>query len=209
MTQRPAPTSGALSAPVYNIVGETVALGPGTRDELIDLFYRGDNDFAVTILAGDPLIPRQREVFEAEYDRDAKESHPHWVGFIIYELATGASFGGISLRDIDLTKGSAELGISIGRTDYWGRGFGTEAITLILDYGFTVMGLHNVMLTTYAYNERALRSYRKVGFTEFGRRREAMRIGDQRYDIVYMDLLRADFRSPYKPVVPLPAEAAD
>ncbi|MDE3228804.1 MAG: GNAT family N-acetyltransferase, partial [Chloroflexota bacterium] len=116
---------------------------------------------------------------------------------------------GISLRDIDLTKGSAELGISIGRKDCWGRGFGTEAITLILDYGFAVLGLHNVMLTTYAYNERALRSYRKIGFTEFGRRREAMRIGEQRYDIVYMDLLRAEFRSPYKPVVPLPGESAE
>lgn len=209
MKQRPAPTNGAQPAPVYNIIGETVALGPGNRDELIDLFYRGDNDFAVTILAGDPLAPRPREAFEAEYDRDAKERHPHWISFLIYELATGVPFGGVGLRDIDLTTGSAELGISIGRKDYWGRGFGTEAITLVLDYGFTVLGLHNVLLTTYAYNERALRSYRKIGFTEFGRRREAMRIGDRRYDIVYMDLLRAEFRSPYNPVVPLPDEAAD
>lgn len=209
MKQRSTPASDTQPTPVYNIIGETVALGPGSREEQIELFYRGDNDFAITILAGDPLIPRQREAFEAYYDRDAKESHPNWVGFLIYELSSGVPIGGISLRDIDLTIGIAELGISIGRKDYWGRGFGTEAITLLLDYGFTILGLHNVLLTTHAFNERALRSYRKVGFREIGRRREAMRIGDQRYDIVYMDLLRAEFHSPYKPVVQQPSMSAE
>jgi RimJ/RimL family protein N-acetyltransferase len=190
--------------PVFNIVGEKVALGPGTRTEQIELFYRGDNDFEVTIFAGDPLWPRQREAFEADYDRQAKEPHPDWVGFLIYDRATDTPIGGIGLRDIDLTMGTAELGISLGRKDYWGKGFGTEAITLMMDYGFTVLGLHNVMLTTTAYNERAIRSYLKVGFREFGRRRESRRVGDRRFDTVYMELLRSKFHSPFKPVVTLP-----
>ncbi len=190
--------------PVYNIVGEKVALGPGSRDEQIELFYRSDNDFSVTLLAGDPLRPVPHEQFEADYDRQAKEPHPSWLGFLIYDRATSLPIGGVSLRDIDLTTGIAELGISIGRKEYWGKGFGTEAVTLLLDYGFTVLGLHNVLLTTYAYNERALRSYLKVGFREIGRRREAQRLGDQRYDIVYMDLLRSEFHSSFAPVVALP-----
>ena len=190
--------------PVYNITGEKVALGPGSREEQIELFYRGDNDFTITIFAGDPMWPRQREAFEAEYDRDAKESHPHWVGFLIYDRATDSPIGGIGLRDIDLMMGVAELGISIGRKDYWGKGFGTEAITLMMDYGFTVLGLHNIMLTTASYNERAIRSYLKVGFREFGRRSGSRRIGDRRYDTVYMELLRSEFHSPYRPVVELP-----
>ncbi len=207
MVQAPSntPSSGGdRPKPVYNIVGEKVALGPGSREEQVELFYRGDNDYAVTVFAGDPLWPRAREAFEADYDRFAKEPHPDWVGYLIYDRSTDTPIGGVSLRDIDLTVGVAELGISIGRKEYWGRGFGTEAITLLLDWGFTVLGLHNVMLTTKAYNERALRSYRKVGFREFGRRREAQRLGDRRYDIVYMDLLRSEFRSPFKPAVPLP-----
>jgi RimJ/RimL family protein N-acetyltransferase len=190
--------------PLYNIVGDKVALGPGAREEIIELFYRGDNDFEVTMLAGDPLWPRSREAFEAEYDRNAREPHPSWVGFIIYDRATDTPIGGISLRNLDLAIGVGEMGISIGRKDYWGKGFGTEAISLILDYGFTVLGLHNIMLETYAYNERAMRSYLKIGFREFGRRREAQRLGDRRYDIVYMDLLRSEFHSPFKPVVTLP-----
>ncbi len=207
MTQRmsqPQRNDADRPQPVYNIVGDKVALGPGTRDEQIELFYRGDNDFEVTIFAGDPLWPRQREAFEAEYERDAKQEHPHWVGFLIYDRATDSPIGGLGLRDIDLMMGVAELGISIGRKDYWGKGFGTEAITLMMDYGFTVLGLHNIMLTTASYNERALRSYLKVGFREFGRRSGSRRIGDQRYDTVYMELLRSAFHSPYKPVVTLP-----
>lgn len=198
-------TGDNRSRPVYNIIGDKIALGPGSRDEIVELFYRGDNDFEVTLLAGDPLRPRAREAFEAEYDRDAKEPHPHWIGYIIYDRATDTPVGAVGLRNIDLTTGIAELGISIGRKDYWGRGFGTEAIALTLDYGFTVMGLHNVMLETYAYNERAIRTYLKLGFREIGRRREAQRIGARRYDIVYMDLLRAEFHSPFRPVVTLPS----
>lgn len=198
------PANDQPRRPVYNIIGEKVALGPGTREEQVELFYRGDNDFEVTLLAGDPLWPRQREAFEADYERQSKEPHSDWVGFLIYDCATDTPFGGVGLRDIDLKVGIAELGISIGRKDYWGKGLGTEAITLIVDYGFTVLGLHNIMLSTYAYNERAMRSYQKVGFREFGRRRQAQRIGDQRYDIVYMDLLRSEFHSPLKPVARLP-----
>ncbi|HEX8981461.1 MAG TPA: GNAT family protein [Ktedonobacterales bacterium] len=190
--------------PVYNIVGAKVALGPGTREENIREFYRAENDFGTAILSGDPMRPRERARYEADYDRYSKESHPDWVSFIIYDRATGTAIGGLGLRHIDLAKGLAEVGIIITRKDYWGGGYGTEALTLVLDYGFTVLGLHNVLLETYAYNERALRSYRKVGFKEIGRRRQAQRIGDKRYDTVFMDILRTEFQSPFPPVVPLP-----
>lgn len=198
------PQTASAALPVYNIVGDKVALGPGTKAEIVELFYRGDNDFEVTLLAGDPLAPRAREAFEADYDRDAKEPHPHWIGFIIFDRATATPIGGLGIRDIDFTKGIAELGISIGRKDYWGKGFGTEAISLMLDYSFTVLGLHNIQLSTYAYNERAMRSYLKVGFREIGRRRQAQRIGAKRYDVVYMDILSEEFHSAFKPVVQAP-----
>ena len=85
------------------------------------------------------------------------------------------------------------MGVGIGEHDCWGKGYGTEATRLILDYAFTVLGLHNVMLRVFSYNERAIRSYRKVGFKEMGRRRQAQRIGGQTYDVVYMDCLATDF----------------
>lgn len=207
MAQRTSPSQRHTADrphPVYNIIGDHVALGPGSREEIVEMFYHSDNDFEVAMLAGDPLRPRAREQFEADYERDIKDGDAHSVTFVIYDRAADDPIGVVGLRNMYLTVGAAELGISIGRKDYWGRGFGTEAVTLVLDYGFTVLGLHNVLLCTYAYNERAIRSYRKVGFREIGRRREAHRLGDRRYDIVYMDILRSEFHSPFKPVVTLP-----
>ena len=52
-----------------------------------------------------------------------------------------------------------------------GRDFGTEATKLLLDYAFTVLGVHNVWLDTPAYNAGAIRAYEKAGFREIGRRR--------------------------------------
>ena len=197
-------SEGATPAPVYNIVGDKVALGPGERDQVIAANYAHDNDFEITVLAGDPLWPRSRDEIEAEYDEYAKKRDRRWVGFTIYDRATATPIGGLGLRDIDWPAGCATLGVSLYRKDYWSKGYGTEAMMLLLDYGFTVLGLHNVMLETYAYNERSLAAYRKVGFKEIGRRREAQRLGDKRYDVVYMDILRTEFHSPLKSVIPLP-----
>jgi RimJ/RimL family protein N-acetyltransferase len=192
------------STPIYNMVGEKVALGPGERDEEIALWHASDNDFGVTMFAGDPLWPRARAVTEAEYDERAKQKDNHFAGFMIYEKATATPIGGLGLRDIDWARGIATLGIAITRKEYWGKGYGTEAIFLLLDWAFTTQGLHNVMLETFAYNERAIASYRKVGFKEIGRRRESQRLGNRRYDEVYMDILASEFHSPYKPVIELP-----
>jgi RimJ/RimL family protein N-acetyltransferase len=202
----PRPKSADTSTPttIYNIVGDKVALGPDEREQTIASYYAHDNDFEITMLAGDPLWPRTRAEIEAEFDENAKKQDRRWVGFTIYDRATATPIGGLGLRDIDWIIGCATLGISLYRKDYWGKGYGTEAMTLLLDYAFTALGLHNVMLDTYAYNERSIRAYRKVGFKEIGRRREAQRLGDQRYDVVFMDILRTEFHSPLKPVIPLP-----
>jgi len=66
----------------------------------------------------------------------------------------------------------------------------------MLDYGFNGLGLHNIMLTAFSFNERGLRAYTRAGFREIGRRREAFRLGGDAYDVVYMDCLATGFESP-------------
>ena len=77
-----------------------------------------------------------------------------------------------------------------------GRGYGTEATRLMLDYAFTVLGLYNVMLRVYAYNPAALSAYEKAGFREFGRRRQCRVFAGQRWDEIFMDCLASEFSSP-------------
>ncbi len=189
--------------PIINIIGEKVALGPMHKG-IIPLFEKWDNDFAVSIMSGDPLRPVTRENIEADYERHSKEGHQYAVDFAIYEYATMRLIGSTSLRHINYVHGNADFGIYIGEKDCWGKGYGTETTILILNYGFTVLGLHTILLSTYGYNERAMRAYKRAGFREMGRWREAARVGDRRYDIVFMDCLSTEFSNPLKPVIELP-----
>ena len=78
-----------------------------------------------------------------------------------------------------------------GRSDR--AGYGTEATRLTLDYAFTALGLHSVLLKVYAFNLAGLRTYQKAGFREIGRRREAHHMGGRLWDVILMDCLATDF----------------
>lgn len=114
----------------------------------------------------------------------------------IVDIKTDQLLGSCGLHDIDLINGSAQFGIFIGDKNYHGKGYGTEATQLILDFGFNVMNLYNIYLSVYSYNESAIKSYLKAGFKEIGRRRKARYINGTRYDIVFMDIIRDEFESP-------------
>lgn len=190
--------------PILNILGDKVALGP-MHKKLIPDIVRWENDFAVTLMSGNPIGPVSPESVEAEFERDIKEANP-WRGieFAIYERATLRCIGRTGLRHINKTHRNAEFGIMIGEKDCWGKGYGTETTILVLDYAFTVLGLHNILLSTYGYNERAVRAYTRAGFRVIGRQREAARQGNQVYDIIIMDCLATEFRNPLKRVIELP-----
>jgi RimJ/RimL family protein N-acetyltransferase len=84
------------------------------------------------------------------------------------------------------------LGIFIGQKEYWGKGYGEEACRLICRYGFDHLNLENIILRVYAYNEKAIACYKKVGFREIGKRRSAKKILRKRHDVLFMDLLPGD-----------------
>lgn len=189
--------------PVLNIIGDKVALGPVEKSMIPD-FVRWENDFAVTVMSGDPLRPLSRAQVEERFARASKEDYPRSVDFAIYERASMRCIGSAGLRHINKTHRNAEYGITIGEKDCWGKGYGTETTILILDYAFTVLGLHNVLLRASGYNERAIRAYTRAGFRFMGRQREAVRLGNQVYDIIFMDCLATEFRSSLRRVVDLP-----
>lgn len=197
------PSAPGMQQPPLNIIGEKVALGPFHRD-LIPFLYRWLNDFEVAILSGDWLRPATMESVEAEYASDIKNERRDRVNFLIYERATMRLIGLTELRRIDQGNRTATFGIFIGEKDCWNKGYGTETTTLMLDYGFTILGLHNIMLDTYSYHASALRAYTRAGFRLIGRRREAYRWGNRLYDQVFMDCLATEFQRPSKPILELP-----
>jgi RimJ/RimL family protein N-acetyltransferase len=103
--------------------------------------------------------------------------------------------GTCALSQLDADNGSALFHITIGEPDAWGHGYGTEATRLMVDHAFGALGLHRVGLTVFSFNERAIRSYRSVGFVVEGRAREAIWRDGRWWDEIAMSVLDADWEA--------------
>lgn len=178
---------------VINITGKRVGLGP-LRRELIPLYVRWRNDFVVQRTFGDPPVPVTLDERTRWFEEQERSEDSHW--FTIYQLDPFRPIGTTDLFAINQRYATAQFGMLIGQEDARGIGLGTEVVCLMLDYAFTALGLHNVMLTVSEYNLAGRRAYERAGFKEMGRRREADSIGGRRYDEIYMDCIATEFESP-------------
>lgn len=185
-------------APIVNLVGDLVALGP-LHEGLIDLMTAWDNDFATSVISGDDLKPYAPTAVRSAVEAMLTGGRDGWYGFAVYERATNRPIGHVNLRDVNTIHRTAEIGVLIGARDCRGKGYGTEVVRLLLDFAFNGLNLHNVWLDTLSINPSAVASYRRAGFREIGRRREAYRVGRQTYDIILMDCLATDFEPPSSP----------
>ena len=84
----------------------------------------------------------------------------------------------------------AWIGIGIGARADWGQGYGSDAMRLILRYAFAELNLDRVTLSVFEYNERAIHTYRKLGFREEGRQRQRLNRYGRWWDMLIMGLPR-------------------
>ena len=101
--------------------------------------------------------------------------------------------GNVSLVDINHVNQTATLGVFIGDAENRNKGYGKEAIKLLLEYGFNTLNLNNIMLSVYSFNKNAIRTYEKIGFKKIGFRRNAIYRDGRFYNDIYMDILRSDY----------------
>jgi len=113
--------------------------------------------------------------------------------YSIFDLQTDELIGSCGFANLDHVNQIAETGILIGNKTYWNKGYGTEALSLLIDYGFKALNLHNIMLQVFEYNKGAIRCYEKIGFKHFGKRRESLLRNLERHNVLYMDILPEDF----------------
>jgi RimJ/RimL family protein N-acetyltransferase len=158
------------------------------------------NDLEVTIPLGDEAYTPTSLEGEQSTIQDILKRNSHV--FSIVDLETDQAIGRCMYFNVDAVNRTAMLGIVIGEKRSWDQGYGQEALSLLLDYGFNLLNLNNVMLGTFSFNERAIRCYEKVGFKLIGRRREAKIIAGEKYDLILMDILAEQFVSPFvKPML--------
>ncbi len=181
------------AAPIVNIEGELVSLGPLRRD-LIPLYLRWINDFGTTRTLSIQNRPMTLEEETAWFEGHVSKSGEY--AFTIYERSSGVPIGNCDLIKVDFRNRRGEVGLMIGEPEARGKGYGTEAMKLLLDFAFTALGLNSVMLQYYEFNPAARRCYEKAGFRESGRWRQSLWSGGRFWDQIFMDVLAAEFESP-------------
>lgn len=119
--------------------------------------------------------------------------------FFAVETLDGRHIGNINFFNTSPEDRKTELGVMIGDKSCWSQGYGTDAIATLLRFGFEEMNLNRIELNVYAENDRAIACYRKCGFVEEGRLRQA-RYQEGRYqDVVLMSVLREEWLARQRP----------
>lgn len=119
---------------------------------------------------------------------DTKVASGEVVQFIIREKETNRAVGSVYFRDIDNEKKEAEYGIFIGEDDARGKGYGTEAAKLALQYAFDVLKLEKIILRVFADNKGAIKSYENVGFKEERYEKNAFNKDNKYRDLIFMKI---------------------
>jgi diamine N-acetyltransferase len=175
-----------------SVRGKQVGLGPWL-DEYLDQWVQAIQDPQLSLWNEGAFLMSTRDKEAAHFEQTIKSGG---VNFAIFALPEVKLIGLSGIMRVNLRDQNGVLGISIFDNDYWGKGYGTEAVKLTVDYAFRFLNLHTVQLTTGSFNERAMRAYRKAGFKPMGRWREAQQFAGKRYDEVYMDCLVSEFEPP-------------
>lgn len=179
----------------FLVSGERAALGLLRREHVADLAVAFNDPEVRRGLAHRGVVNEEAEArWYEEVTEAGRAPRPSTVAFAIHDAADGELVGVCSIEAIDHNFSRAEFGIFLGRRR--GTGIGTDATRLALDWAFTMLGLHNVMLESYAFNEQAIRAYERAGFRVIGRRRDAVRALGQRWDSILMDATAEGFESP-------------
>jgi RimJ/RimL family protein N-acetyltransferase len=129
------------------------------------------------------------------------ESEKEWIAknssekeFAIVLNDSDLLIGNCGFNWTDPVKRSGEIGIFIGDKENRGKGYGAEAVRLLLEFGFNVLNLHSICLTCFSFNGEAAACYKKCGFSEAGRKREASFCNGKYCDVIIMDILENEFR---------------
>ena len=138
-----------------------------------------------------------------KYPPFSREETKNWIEMCInrangYEQRAiitqqGKHIGWVDLKNIDRTNKQAELGIAIGDKNYWGKGYGLSAMKEMLSWGFNELELNKIWLRVDVDNEKAIKSYRRIGFVEEGILRQDRLRNGEFVDRLRMSILKSEF----------------
>lgn len=177
------------------LTGKLVRLTALNAETDAEAFARwdGDSEYMRQLDAQPHMMNLARKIKE-DIEKEQAED-PNTIAFAVRTLAEDQLIGFVAFDGINWRHGDTFVGIGIGDPIYRGNGYGTDAMRVLLRYGFMELNLARVQLNTFSYNERAIKSYLKVGFVEEGQMRGMLRRNGQRWDFVYMSILHTEWEA--------------
>ncbi len=152
------------------------------------------NDPEITDYLSDVFLYPHSLLTSENFLNDMMEGkNPKTKGFVIGDMQTGKYIGQIDIFNIDWKNRCAEIGLVIGNPENLNKGYGREAINLLLNFAFYRMNLHRMELEVYDYNIRGYRCYRSCGFLEEGRQRKKFFYQGEYRDKIQMGILKEEF----------------
>lgn len=170
--------------------GTLIRLAAPTPEDAAIMSRWTNNEEYLRLADDDPARPLSPE--STSYG-DSNNNLFDSLGFRLRTLEDDKLIGTLGLFLIKWTHRTAMLGIVIGEPEYWGKGYGSDAVNLILGYAFRELNLYRVGLGVMSYNTRAIRAYEKAGFTLEGRTRGAICRDNQRFDMLNYGILAEEW----------------
>lgn len=136
------------------------------------------------------MVKKQYESIEKEMDEDKNLYY-----FTIQVREDNQFIGKALIEWIDWTHGNGFLRLGIGEAEFRRKGYGSQALSMLLRFAFNELNLYRVTAVVPAYNEGAMRLFQKFGFMEEVRRRKAIQRDAEVWDIVSFGLLNAEWRN--------------
>ena len=170
--------------------GKLVKLSPIDleKDTTIMENWHHDTEF-LRLMDSEPAVPRTVKQIKEWYEK----AYSNRYEFIVRFIKSNEPIGFIELGGIDWAARDAWMGVGLGLRKNWGKGYGTEALHLLLRYGFDQLNLNRISLSVFSNNPRAIHSYGKAGFKVEGRQREVVFRDGQRYDEIYMRIFKDEW----------------
>ena len=175
------------------LIGERINLVP-TKREYIESYIRWINDPEITQFTV-MYRPMTREMEENWYDNLLERENDFLFAIVVLEENDQEILiGNCGVHQVNWKDRVGECGIMIGEKNYLGKGYGTEAIELLMDYGFKTLNLNRIELKVYDFNQRAIHCYEKLGFVREGLKRQAVFINGDYHDILIMGILQQEWK---------------
>ena len=174
--------------------GQFVRLSAYDPEEMGKAYSRWNRNSEYFRLLNSSSRPMQSPKMAAKWmEEEVGEMSPASYYFTIRTLEDDKLIGELGLDVVDWSGRDAFVGLGIGETEYWSKGYGTDVMNILLRFAFTEINLKRVTLTVFEYNPRAIRSYEKAGFQHEGRLRKALNKEGKRWDMLYMGILREEW----------------